>query len=351
MELVRKNQQEVDNSQANNYISNISYLRIFATVCIVWLHTCSTLTDNNDLFSLTDTQYFFLGTGYHIMCWTVPIFFMMTGALLLNKKITYQQCFDKYVRRIINALFLFGIPFAALKIIMQSKSISINTVLYSLRAILENDSFSHLWYLYVLIGIYLVLPILQLVVSEIKDEQFVHLLKVLMIGDFIFPLINSLTGLRIAFTIPFTYPLFYVLAGYYINTRQTNGKKRSKVICIALIIIAVVVINYLKLYPKKWASYSSPLTAILAICIFSLFKQIRFRSYNVKVWKIDRLCFGVYLIHPLFIHFIYRFLKISPVSFNLYYIAVIPFFIIFILCGFICSWILNKINLLNKYVL
>lgn len=42
------------------------------------------------------------------------MFFMITGALLLNKgqTITYDKCVRKFAKRILFELFLFGIPFA-----------------------------------------------------------------------------------------------------------------------------------------------------------------------------------------------------------------------------------------------
>lgn len=48
---------------AENTIEYISRLRIFATVSVIWLHTCSTLTDNREYFGISDTQYYFFTGG------------------------------------------------------------------------------------------------------------------------------------------------------------------------------------------------------------------------------------------------------------------------------------------------
>ena len=90
--------------------------------------------------------------------------------------------------------------------------------------------------------------------------------------------------------------------------------------------------------------------AVLAVSIVSLFitrewKNIRF------LWTVDRLCFGAYLIHPLFIQFTYRFLKITPIDFSLYLVVTVLFAIFFIGLSFVASWIMRKSGLLRKYVL
>lgn len=342
---------DIEHKDFNRFIEGISCLRIFATVCVVWLHTCSTLTDNKEMFFLTDMQYSFFCAAYQIMYWAVPAFFMITGALILNKKITYQECLSKYIRRSIIVLFLFGIPYAILKIIMKSKSISIGIIYYSLKAVIEGDSFGHLWYLYVLIGIYLVIPVLQLALVRMQDKDLKILLSGLLIVDFILPTISAITGLRIAFTLPFTYPMFYIIVGYYINNQKNKEKNNIKVVYIVFMTAIIIFINYLKFYPKELTSYFSPLIAIFAMCIFDLFKQIKIKNNCDLIWKIDRLCFGVYLIHPLFIQFTYKFLKITPVMFELYYVMVILFFIVFVLSSFIGAWILSKVKILKQYVL
>lgn len=102
--------------------------------------------------------------------------------------------------------------------------------------------------------------------------------------------------------------------------------------------------------PKIWTSYNSPLIAILASSIFILFERYNGYESNI-IWKIDRLCFGVYLIHPLFIQFVYRFLKIIPVNFNTYPIITIMMFTFFTICAFLSSFIMRLIKPLKNYVL
>ncbi|MDE5862225.1 MAG: acyltransferase, partial [Ruminococcus sp.] len=136
---------------------NISVLRIIATLSVVWLHTCSTITDNPDLFIMNNMQKNFFNSGYQMMYWAVPVFFMISGALLLNpqKDIKVKDCIKKYSSRILLALIIFGIPFAMLKLIMETGSFNIRIIPQSIKAVAENNSLGHLWYLYTLLGLYM----------------------------------------------------------------------------------------------------------------------------------------------------------------------------------------------------
>ena len=88
----------------------------------------------------------------------------------------------------------------------------------------------------------------------------------------------------------------------------------------------------------------------MAIAIFMIFTKIDFTEKKV-LWKIDRLCFGVYLIHPLFIQATYRVLKITPMRFGVTWVGTIVLFIFFVVCSFAFSFIASLIKPLKKYVL
>ena len=64
--------------------AGISYLRIIATVAVVFFHTCGILQSNQAIFSLTVSQNKFFSIGYHLMYWAVPVFYMISGGYSLT---------------------------------------------------------------------------------------------------------------------------------------------------------------------------------------------------------------------------------------------------------------------------
>lgn len=321
----------------NNFIvgkrTGISYLRIFATICVVFIHTCSTLADNLELFSLTEYQKIFFSAAYQSMYWAVPVFFMITGSLLVEKTICYKDVLSKYVKKILVILFGFGTAFSFIKEFAQNKTFSIVLIKNTLFSVLEDTGFGHLWYLYVLIGLYLLLPVFNLI-SKLEKEEIEKLLLILFIFDFCVPLISNLTRVKIAFSIPVTYPVFYYVLGYYLTMFSNIDNKIS---CLMIMIgeMTIILTNILGVYAKKICSYSSPIIVMIAIGIFCLFKNLDYKNLNYKTWMLDRLCLGVYIIHPLFIHIAYRMVKINPSQFNNYFLSTIFFFAFLLFCLFL----------------
>ena len=204
-------------------------MRIIATLAVVWLHTCSTLVENRNIFNLSWQQIHFYNSAYHAMNWAVPVFFMITGALLLNplKEITIEKSVEKYAMRIFYPLFFWGIIYAFLKLLSNEKRIGFYLIPKSIEYVIEGKSFSHLWYLYVLVGIYLILPLIKSYINYCSKRDIKTLLFILFIMDFIFPFVTKVTSIDIAFKLSLTYPFFYLILGYFIwhcidNSRTNN---------------------------------------------------------------------------------------------------------------------------------
>lgn len=337
-----------------NNMQDISIMRIVATCAVIFLHTCNTISNNMDNYKLTENAKFIFTTGNYIMNWAVPVFLMITGALLLRKEktITYRSCITKYTKRIILALFIFGIPFSMMESILDAKSVDIIIIPKAIFNVFTGNSWSHLWYLYTLVGIYLILPLLKAFVDKANKKDIEIILVVMFVFNFILPLINSLFDVNLAFKLPVnSFTVFYILLGYYLYYETKVFKKA----CIGILIgscILIVVINKYFSYRSILLGYSSPLIVVTASMIFCLLQGCKIKKYTDFLWRLDRLCFGAYLVHPVFINFLYKFLNITPINAGEFYpFAIVIFWIFFILCSFLSSLIMSKIKILKKYVL
>lgn len=329
----------------------IIYLRIFATMCVVILHTCCTLSENSNIFQINSKQYCFYSILYQMMYWCVPVFFMITGMLFLdeNKKVEPKQWGLKYAKRIVLALCVFGIPYAFLKKVTLC-GVSFELIINCIISVLTNDGFSHLWYLYTLIGIYVSMPVLKIFSSNASKAEFNWVLICMFILDFCFPLLSYIININIAFKSIFIYPFFYVLLGHWLNVNKERFDNKVLLLISILCIIVIIFLNKINWMSKAFTQYNSPLIVLLASTVFLLFIK---KDWKVKqiIWHIDRLCFGVYLIHPLFIQFMYRFIKLTPVNFIHYKLITVLFSLGFIIISFIASYLMSQIKILKKYIL
>lgn len=329
----------------------ISCLRISSTLAVVWLHTNGTIYGNQELFILTPDQIKWFTVNYHLMKWAVPVFLMITGALLLqrDRKITIHECVCKYSRRQLLAILLFGTFYAAI-IEVSSNGITPLIVAKSIWGSITGNTSSHLWYCFLLIGIYSILPVLKAFIDKADKKEILYLLIVLFVFDFFIPFINKVIDQKIQFNIPFAYAVFYLLCGYYMTQISKKARIHGIVVCVTMAII--ILLSYFNsALAMQCLEYSSPIVALLAISLFGLFQ----RMINIKnrevLWKIDRLCFGVYLIHPVFIQAFYRTLGFTPMRFSIYQIGTVLIWGIVCLLSFGLSWIVNRISVMKKYIL
>lgn len=324
---------------------------------MILLHTASTIFENLHIFNVNNLQKAVLGFIYHVFFWAVPVFFMITGKLLLDKQrdIPYEKAIKKYTLRPLLALCIFSFPCACIKIFMESGGeFNINIVPNALLAVLTNDSFAHFWYLYELIGIYLLLPVLKAFIKTAEKKSIDILLILLFVSQFVFSTIESVANINIAFDFMLPYSVFYLVLGYRLSLLEKSVNKMVLIISIISISIFILIAEIYG-FSEYIAGYKCPVTALLAVCIYLIFDKIDLKNTNSKsfelIWSFDRLCFGAYLIHPIFIQFTYRFLKIIPTDYNYWWILIILFFMLFAILSFMTSWILYKIKLLKKYVL
>lgn len=343
-------------TSGGGYNAALSLLRIIATLSVIFLHTNGTLERNAEIFSLGERAVLLYQRCVSMMCWAVPCFFMITGALLLNKEkqITVQSCFCKYIRRILLALFLFGVPFALMKTLFETKTLSLHSLSDALLAVLQNKSWDHLWYLYALIGAYLLLPILKRFTDNCTKNELLYACLLLLFFGCIVPVINAAGGIEIAITVwlPLR-PCFYMLAGHYLSKYTPKIKLRQLSAC-ALFLLAVLWVLDGCGTTELLTSVKTCLVVSVSTAVFVTFLTLQIdipERTKTALWRIDRLCFGVYLIHPVFIHLMYRFFNISPISFGDSILAVLVFFVGFSTVSFAASRVMSLIKPLREYVL
>ena len=339
----------------------ISLLRITATLAIVWLHTNGTTVVHPEIIEVDEAHARWFVVNYYLMRWGVPIFLMITGALMLNRKkeLTPDECIFKYARRIFFAVLLFGSAYSF--VLGAGTDTIIGSLLKAPWHAVSGGTATHLWYCFMLIGVYLILPVLKTFVDHAPRRWVFTVLVCIFIFGMVIPTINRVFALHIEFSIAVTYPVFYILCGYYMDRYRTDRCRPLYLIGLPVLLLATGIAACLD--PTLDAArfdYMSPVPALEAVCIFGLFfgnentpAVLRTVSPSLKkrLWQIDRLCFGVYLIHPIFIQGFYRILKFTPMHMGAYRLGTVLIFLIVSLLSFLACAVLRLIPPMRKYVL
>ena len=324
-------------------IHYLSYLRALACIAIVILHTVDaavilygdTISEAEKTASLCVV---------YCMMWAVPVFVMVTGALLLRKEksITLKDVFGKYIFRIVVALLACCLIFSLLDTLMNKDGAGAGFLLRGLWNTLTGRGWSHLWYLYLLIGLYLLLVFYRMIARSASAKEYRYLLLVYAIFLSILP-VFQLWNVKIGFYLHVStiYP-FYLFAGYGIAEGIVRIKRPVSILLIVVGLAGIILstiwdAHYERVAYGNLLGYSSIFVLLLSCGVFALIKDLKGGlkisctklSKTVTVYEekkpgfigrvlleLDRCSFGVYLIHMVFIRLFLRYWKINPYEFG-----------------------------------
>lgn len=196
-------------------------IRVLAIYLVVVIHTSGQLT--NGWGKIPESEWIIGDIYGGIARIGVPLFFMLSGFLLLPRSESLRDFYGKRVLKII-------IPFVAWSFIYISVTCGgqpgLCTRDYLLQYILLRKTFFHLWFLYSLLGIYLILPVLRLAVRP----GAVRLLWYVVVMWIIFQPVRTLMDQFLHFSLNINAPLTtgflpYFFLGYLLGELElTRGR-------------------------------------------------------------------------------------------------------------------------------
>ena len=212
-------------TSANTFrVHSFSYLRAAACLAIMLLHTVFCAVS---LFpeEASATQALLSNIVVNNMMWAVPCFLMVSGALLLNpeRPVTVKKCLTKYIPRMLIALVVFCLLFRTLEILVNHEPVNAETLLSGFYEIFSGTSWSHVWYLYLMIGIYLLLPFYHKIASNSTAGELRYLMIVYVIFLSLVPVLKTF-GISVGFYICVStiYP-FYLFCGYALRQGESRA--------------------------------------------------------------------------------------------------------------------------------
>lgn len=332
----------------------IDLLKVISAMTIVLLHTSSISYSFYSQDSLP-IERLVLKELWYISRFAVPVFVMITGFLLLQKDkiITWEIAIKKYSFRMIIVLLTIGLCFTWLETIFDSKEIAISQlpdVLYNLST---GQTWDHLWYLYMLIGLYLVLPVVKAFTDHSNPRETDIALVILCLFTIILPFLQTTYGFEFSIKLPVNSAyLFYLLLGYRIGTTDLSGKAKYILPFLSTVLISSVILVWYQEESGKTIpmGYESPQICLLSASIFSLFtySTIKREKTIACLKKLSALSFGVYVFHPLWLNIITKLFHFNPLSYHMFSMTAV--FVLVIILSLITTVIYRKIPYIGKYI-
>lgn len=343
--------------------SFLDKMRVAATCAVVLLHTVTGVMDTTDMAPYPAEQKVFLA-AMDLICWCVPVFLMISGYLFLQPKreISIGGMLTKYCRRIVLALFLFGVPYGCLERMMTERCFRPGMVGEAFRMVLRGESWSHMWYLYLILVLYLVTPLLKWGLARIPVGA-VYGLEVLLFSAFsILPYLSRLFGWADIAALPdWGIYFFYYICGYLFAVHDPCLRKKTwwgRILpVLAALLAAGMALSRTAGGYEMRVAYNYPFIVLLSLLLFgwgvSTEQKPRTgqRPGGFSFWqRAAELSFTVYLIHPVFLNIAYKLFHMTPLSFAIG-ISLPVFFLVTLLLSAAVAWVLRRIAPLRKYVL
>lgn len=339
---------------------SLEVMRIIAIIFVIFNHT-------KGFWAFTECELgsfgYFLGLFLSVFCkFSVPLFFMISGALLLKK----QEPLSVILKKRFLRMFIVLVGFSILGCLLYASSIS-NFMIELVFAIYSGNTFYTLWFIFAYMTFLLLLPFLRMIAQKLNWKLFKYILALYIIFKAILPIFQFLilqdtVSISEEFLILSSDTIVYPLVGYFLYNKVDFSKIKNNIILvfwcinIAFIIITSLLIYYKMLKPEYRDSsalqpFFTRFTAINSITIFITIKKfviINNSGFFAKLIKSAGECtFGIYLIHILPI-FYFNFLY----SKNIFYTLLLSLgysMLLFLGCWLI-TFILRKIPLVKKFI-
>ncbi|RWY53883.1 acyltransferase [Mucilaginibacter gilvus] len=338
-------------------LSWISNLRLIAMLAVVVLHTASPLLFNYKTSALGNWM---AADVYNAAVrFAVPVFVMITGALLLGKDYELGDFLKKRLGRLLLPFLFWSLVYVAYQwyeeIIYFHGGLwgNINLVLHQLKI----GSSYHLWYVYLLVGLYLIIPIISKFVRNASEKELLYFLAIW----FITILISNpyLTRFETAVELRyFSGYIGYLVLGYYLANKQFNFPGVvfiAVLVFICFAIIATIGTFYVVVKTKELSTYFyepvGPFVVMLSASAFLIAKNTVIRlpiKFILICENAGKYTLGIYFVHALILNI----LELNGITYQVFnpWLSIPAVAVLCFLISWLLVWLMSKIPVLKYLV-
>lgn len=289
-------------SRERNY--NIELLRVISCILVVCIHVSNVysraygeVSGGTYLFSLITNCFSRVA---------VPVFFMISGYLLLEENVSLRKSVHRVLHTLMVLVF-WSVLYYIWNIVFWDDR-------YDFATLFEEPVKKHLWFLYAILGMYIALPFFQLLFKKMS-RRLTEYFVVLWVFFLTFYYVLALADMEFTYPVPMvgnSSYLGYFVMGYIIRYLSEENQLGSK-LCFTIAITAGI-INIGLTCCGTWVSgsheeiffqYRNPLIAICSLGIFAGIVEhgrIRFtEAQKTLMQMISRHSFTIYLSHIIFL--------------------------------------------------
>lgn len=341
--------------------TSIDFIKVIAIIGVVTIHTCIG------------------GYSYPIGSWnwgaslfwgsitraSVPLFFMCSGALLLDPhhELSIKKLYTKNILRVLIALLFWAMAYKVFNLFV-SGTFSVPAIIQAIKEVILFKHESHLYYIHIILLVYVFLPITRVFVQNANKKSMEYALALWFILGILFPTVkvfwpfSLLSGIPLQWMMNMAYAsIGYGILGYYI--KQYRNFKPACYMMIGSI-------GFILIFGATWYGslrrgelyqhFLEGMTcgvAFLAVGIYGICITLtEKREYSKRIRTVlsywAKASFCIFLVHVFF-------LKMFPsigLTVNIFpcLISIPLLAILNLLCSMCVYWLLSHVVILKKWV-
>lgn len=317
------------------YSKNVDILKSIACILVIINHTSSYLLINENYLSFYKIEF--------VLCRiAVPIFIMCTGYLMCTKELKGKDVLKKILKVFIPLFLLSGLIY-----FLQQKTIDF----LFLQSFIAMPIIEPYWYIYMLVGLYLIMPFLNYIIKNTTLKEHVFLISVILMIPALLNLFSIPFSAYWTLAIP-TYIIGYYLMGslFYKMHDQIKFAKLSGILFFILYMIGIIFYpsDHLELY-----NIDNLLLISMSILFMNFILGLKIKHQHKFLNLISTNSLYIYLFHPILQNKIYKLSVFQNIiSFN-YVVGILFYqFILLLIClalAWLCNYVLKTIpNIILK---
>lgn len=327
-------------------------MRVSACLAVILLHLSATIVMDQEWLGTVDWHVSNLIDA--ATRWCVPVFVMLSGALLLDpqKHTTPHEFWTRRMSRLLPALIVWSAVYLAWRAFFWNEPLSLSVISHDL---IVGRPYIHLYFLFLIAGLYLVTPFLARAIGSLAPSQLRQAIVIMAALAMAANLFDFLASSAFTMFVPY---LAYYVGGWYCARVLADGPRPYRFALTGAILIITVLTALLvsaRGLDDQWSFYFygdfSPTVMVTALAVFMLALRGPIPPrVEALAQRLAPLTLGVYIAHPIVVELLrYGYYHTIPILLRSPYYVPVTFVATCILtCGLIAF--IQKVPALRRTV-
>lgn len=295
----------------NTRNTSLDFAKIIAALAVIMIHVSANFVT---IYDSTTPEFFWGNILDSTSRIGVPLFVMISGALMLDESKEFPM--SKLLKNIKNILFLF-LFWSAFYVLTEG-------IIYPLTNGMPLDIMNliisfieghfHMWYLYMLIGLYLITPFLRSFVNCANKNTVLLFIVIALLTQFTIPVANMLSTIlepavyfnsfinQLYLNFFSGYTVYYLTGWYIVHVKISDKWKRCFLYAtsIASVLLTIFYVYFTYDLTNGYSVFNL-FIYLYAVGVFTIIVNLPPVTSNKLaslITCIANLGFGVYILHP-----------------------------------------------------